>query len=81
MPETVSLADLTADSISKDPTKLLEPASDPLVAEYEFQSARSDEDGADNDFGSELEVSSPPPENQFCIFTVLVSNPSVCLFD
>lgn len=71
VPETVSFADLTADSISNEPTKL-DPESESCVAAYEFQSDNSDEDGADNDFGSELGLLSPalPPENQLCILTV-----------
>lgn len=73
VPVTVSLADLTADSISNEPTRLLEPTSEPFVAAYEFQSASSDEEEDDSVFGSELRLLSPllspaPAENQFCIF-------------
>lgn len=72
VPETVSLADLTADSISKE-AKLPEPPESFAVEAYEFQSANNDEAGADEAFGSELGLSSLPlPVNQFIFLLVCV---------
>lgn len=59
VPETVSVVDLTADSISKG--KLTESSSRDWVEACDFQSASKDDEG----FGSSSLV---PPDNQPCIF-------------
>lgn len=70
VPETVSLADLTADSRSNAPPKELAVvlSSDAFVDAYEFQSASSDDDDEANDVCCSFRSSSAmPAENQFCI--------------
>lgn len=68
VPETVSLADLTADSRSKTPAKeLLLLSSEDLVAAYEFQSASREDGGCEVVCGCEFSLSPPPTENHFCI--------------
>lgn len=69
VPDTVSLADLTAASISNTPAK--EPpllvSSEDLAAEYEFQSASREEDEDNVVCWREFSLSPTPPENHFCI--------------
>lgn len=64
VPETVSLADLTADSMSNTPTREPPPllSSGDLAAAYEFQSASRDDEAL-----GWTSFSLTPPENQFCI--------------